>query len=108
MGPTSLEPFKNCNENLINYTDKKSYPYCYASIDNFYCYYYMTDNEKENTDCPKKDTIEKILDVIKMCIVTKRSPKTEIAKSNHLSVNANFFSLTLEQVQLDKEITERG
>ena len=78
MGPTSLEPFKNCNENLINYTDKKSYPYCYASIDNFYCYYYMTDNEKENTDCPKKDTIEKILDVIKMCIVTKRSPKTEI------------------------------
>lgn len=78
MGPTSLEPFKNCKENFINYSDKKNYPYCYASIDNFYCYYYMTDNEKENLDCPKKDTIDKILDVIKMCVVTKRSPKREI------------------------------
>ena len=32
--------------------------------------------------------------------------KKENKKNNHLSLNTNFFSLTPEQVQLDKEITE--
>ena len=37
---------------------------------------------------------------------TNPPQKKENKKNNHLSLNKNFFSLTPEQVQLDKEITE--
>ena len=75
MGSASLEPFRDCNEDLIDFSDKRSYPYCYSSIDNFYCYYYFSNNQSK--DCPSNEVIDKILNVIKMCVVTKRNSQTE-------------------------------